>query len=112
MQHEDEILIRSKLDKLKMPHNNEVKKFHEVEQWRDDLIQGKTSLISELAIKFENFERQYVNQLIRNAKKENSNNKPPKSARLLFKYLVNKLSNISTSLGFTFFIISNNLIQT
>ena len=38
-------------------------------------------------LKFEQFERQYVGQLIRNAKKEQTQNKPPKSARLLFKYL-------------------------
>jgi ribosome-associated protein len=50
-------------------------------------LEGNQELISELADKFENFERQHVNQLIRNAKKEQTNNKAPKSARLLFKYL-------------------------
>jgi len=87
MQDEDEALIRSKLDELKKPHKVEVEKFHEVEQWRDYLLQGDQELMNDLAGKFENFERQYVSQLIRNAKKEQANSKPPKSSRLLFKYL-------------------------
>ena len=41
----------------------------------------------ELTDKFDNFDRQHVRQLIRNAKKGQELNKPPKSARLLFKYL-------------------------
>ena len=87
MQEEDETAIRSALEKLRKPHKQEVEQFHEVEQWRDSLLEGDQGLINELANKFENFERQRVGQLVRNAKKEQANNKPPKSARLLFKYL-------------------------
>ena len=87
MQKEDEVAIRTALEKLRKPHKQKVEQFHEVEQWRDSLLEGNQELISELADKFENFERQHVNQLIRNAKKEQTNNKAPKSARLLFKYL-------------------------
>lgn len=87
MQEEDETAIRNALEKIRKPHKQEVEQFHEVEQWRDSLLEGDQELINKLATKFENFERQRVNQLIRNAKKEQVNNKPPKSARLLFKYL-------------------------
>lgn len=87
MQNEDEIAIRSAVDKSQQPHQDEVNEFHEVEQWRDYLLQGDQALLNELADKFEDFERQRVNQLIRNAKKEHKLNKPPKSERLLFKYL-------------------------
>ena len=87
MQVEDEAAIRAALEKLRKPHKQEVEQFHAVEQWRDSLLDGDQGLINELADKFESFERQRVNQLIRNAKKEQANNKPPKSARLLFKYL-------------------------
>ena len=87
MKDEDESLIRSALEKSKKPHKKEVKEFHELEQWRDQLLQGDQVLFNELADKFESFERQHVNQLIRNAKKEENLSKPPKSARLLFKYL-------------------------
>jgi ribosome-associated protein len=87
MKDEDETSIRFALEKSQQPHKDEVNEFHELEQWRDDLIQGDQVLLDALVEKFENFERQYVGQLIRNAKKEQKLNKPPKSARLLFKYL-------------------------
>lgn len=87
MQNEDEAAIRLVLEKLEKPHKEDVKKFHQLEQWRDNLLQGDQAIFDELLEKFENFERQYVSQLIRNVKKEHKLNKPPKSSHLLFKYL-------------------------
>lgn len=87
MPKEDEASIRKMLHKLQQPHKDEVKAFHQLEQWRDELLHGDQDLLNELAIKFINFDRQHVRQLIRNSKKEREQNKPPKSARLLFKYL-------------------------
>ena len=87
MPKEDAASIRMKLHKLQQPHKNEVKAFHELEQWREQLLLGNQDLLNELANKFVNFDRQHIRQLIRNAKKEQERNKPPKSARLLFKYL-------------------------
>jgi ribosome-associated protein len=87
MPKEDEASIRTMLHKLQQPHKDDVKAFHQLEQWRDQLLQGDQALQEELANKFENFDRQYIRQLIRNAKKEQELNKSPKSARLLFKYL-------------------------
>lgn len=87
MKDEDELKIRQALEKAKKPHKDEVNQFHEIEQWRDKLLQGDQDLINDLAKKFKDFERQRVRQLIRNARKEQKNNKPPKSSRLLFKYL-------------------------
>ena len=87
MVHEDEAAIRLALMKIRQPHEEEVSAFHEIEKWRDQLLSGNQQLLNELAQQFDLFERQYVNQLIRNAKKEATNNKPPKSSRLLFKYL-------------------------
>ncbi|HIF50455.1 MAG TPA: DUF615 domain-containing protein [Thiotrichaceae bacterium] len=87
MQDEDDIAIRSALEKADQPLKEEVEKFHQLEQWRDNLLQGDQELLNELVEKFENLERQHVNQLIRNAKKEYKLSKSPKSSRLLFKYL-------------------------
>lgn len=87
MQKEDEASIRTMLHKLQQPHKGEVKAFHQLEQWRDQLLQGDQILLDELVNKFTNFDRQHIRQLIRNAKKEQDMSKPPKSARLLFKYL-------------------------
>jgi ribosome-associated protein len=85
--NEDEAAIRKALAKLKEPHKGDVNAFHELESWRDQLLQGDPILMDNLANLFNDFERQHVSQLIRNAKKEQKLNKPPKSARLLFKYL-------------------------
>lgn len=87
MPNEDAALILQTLDKLKQPHKKVVKALHELEEWRDKLLEGDENILNELASKFENFERQHVNQLIRNAKKEQAMNKPLKSSRLMFKYL-------------------------
>ena len=94
MPKEDETSIRTMLHKLQQPHKDEVKAFHELEQWRDQLLLGDQELLNELVIKFENFDRQHVRQLIRNSKKEQELNKPPKSARLLFKYLTEMQGNL------------------
>jgi len=93
MPKEDEASIRTMLHKLQQPHKDEVKAFHELEQWRDQLLLGDQDFLNELANKFVNFDRQHVRQLIRNAKREQEKNKPPKSARLLFKYLTEMQSN-------------------
>jgi len=85
--HEDHDELRLKLDKLRQSHNGEVKQFHQLEQWRDELLAGDTSVMSVLRSQFENFDMQHVRQLVRNANKEATLNKPLKSARLLFKYL-------------------------
>ena len=87
MPNEDEASIRKALDKSQQPHKDAINAFHVLEEWRDRLLQSDQALLDELALKFNELERQYVGQLIRNAKKEQTQNKPPKSARLLFKYL-------------------------
>jgi ribosome-associated protein len=81
------------LHKLQQPHKDDVKAFHQLEQWRDQLLLGDQDLLNELASKFVNFDRQHVRQLIRNAKKDQEKSKPPKSARLIFKYLTEMQSN-------------------
>jgi len=85
--HEDYEAIQANLDKLSQTHNGEVKQFHQLEQWRDQLLQGDDSIMTVLRNQFEDFDIQHVRQLVRNANKEASQNKPPKSARVLFKYL-------------------------
>ena len=87
MVEEDVDAIRHALEKLKQPHRQAVRSFHRLEQWRDDLLRGDAQTFAELVEKFDDLDRQYVNQLIRNANREQQLQKPPKSARLLFQYL-------------------------
>lgn len=79
--------IRKQLETLKQPRREDIQKFHQLEQWRDRLLAGDTGVMTELHNQFTEFDGQYVRQLVRNAKREAEHNQPPKSARLLFKYL-------------------------
>lgn len=87
MSEEDTEIIQIQLKQLALPHQEETEAFHELETWRDRLLKGDNALINELVSQFSNCDRQYLRQLIRNTNKENQQNKPAKSSRLLFKYL-------------------------
>ena len=87
MRDEDSAAIRKALATMRQPHLEEVNEFHEVEGWRDTLLAGDDDLLDELSRRFDDMDRQHLCQLIRNAKKEQALNKPPKSARALFRYL-------------------------
>lgn len=58
-----------------------------IEGLRDDLINGKINLQQDVLTDFPKANRQQLSQLIRNARKEAEKNKPPKSAKALFRYL-------------------------
>ena len=81
------------MNKLNKSHQDEVEQFHQIEIWRDRLLAGDKTVFDELVDSFASFDRQYVNQLLRNAKNEQQLSKPPKSARMLFKYLADTQAN-------------------
>lgn len=87
LQHEDLDAINLELTRLKQPTKQQTAEFHQLEQWRDRLIDGDEQLLTELISQYENIDRQYLRQLARNATKERKLNKTPKAARSLFKYL-------------------------
>jgi ribosome-associated protein len=87
MRDEDVETIRAVLDQENLPHQVEVEAFHEVESWRDGLIAGEEGLFELLCGRFVDLDRQHLHQLIRESKKEQALNKPPKSGRALFRYL-------------------------
>lgn len=63
------------------------KRFHELERVRDELLTNGDEKVMELVSEHPLLERQKLRQLIRQAQKEQEQNKPPASARQLFKYL-------------------------
>jgi len=87
MQHEDINAIQLELTRQKQPSKQQTAAFHQLEQWRDRLIAGDEKLLTELIDQFPVIDRQHIRQLVRNAALEHKREKPPKSARLLFKYL-------------------------
>ncbi len=92
---DDEAEIRKALENLYQPHRDEVRRLHEAEQWRDALIAGDHAVMEMLVARFPMAERQHLRQLARNANKEQAQQKPPKSARLLYQYLHNLLEDES-----------------
>lgn len=60
--------------------------FHNIERWRARLIEDESAL-SEFIQQQPNVDSQQIRTLIRNARREASANKPPKSSRELFKLL-------------------------
>ena len=87
MVYEDHEAIKESIEKIRQEHNGQIKQFHQLEQWRDELLVGDNEVMSTLRNEFENFDMQHVRQLVRNANKEAKAEKPPKSSRVLFKYL-------------------------
>ncbi|MBX2848106.1 MAG: DUF615 domain-containing protein [Acidiferrobacterales bacterium] len=87
LQQEDLAAINVELVRLKQPTKKQTAEFHQLEQWRDRLIDGDETLLTKLIAQHPVIDPQYIRQLIRNAVKERKLEKAPKSARLLFKYL-------------------------
>ncbi|WP_320169274.1 ribosome biogenesis factor YjgA [Maridesulfovibrio sp.] len=75
------------LDDIEDGNRKDNKKFHQLEKWRDSLVEGDMSILDELLEIYPDADRQRLAQLARNAKKEKAQNKPPKASRALFKAL-------------------------
>lgn len=97
MQHEDVAAIQLELARQKQPSKQQTAEFHQLEQWRDRLIDGDEKLLSDLIDQFPAIDRQYVRQLTRNSAIERKKEKPPKSSRALFKYLAELKKSSATS---------------
>jgi ribosome-associated protein len=79
--------IHAALEQQTAAHQQQVQAFHQLEQWRDGLLADDETVMTTLCGRFPDIDRQYINQLVRNARKEQSQNRPPKSSRALFQYL-------------------------
>jgi ribosome-associated protein len=60
--------------------------FHAIERWRERLLTDDAALTDWLA-RHPDSDAQQLRQLIRNARREAAENKPPKSSRQLFRLL-------------------------
>lgn len=60
---------------------------HQTEQWRDRLLTGENDALQAFVTEFPDADIQHLRQLIRNAQREHSQQKPPASARKLFRFI-------------------------
>lgn len=75
------------LDKIQNKHNQQIAQFHKLEKLREELIEQGDDAIQKLLAVYPDADRQQLRTLIRQAKKERSDNKPPKASRQIFQYL-------------------------
>jgi ribosome-associated protein len=82
-----------KVARIKNTSAHAVRELHIAEHWRDRLIAGGNDALTEFLYEYDHADRQQLRQLMRNAQKEAELAKPPKSSRLLFRYLKELLQN-------------------
>lgn len=83
----DPIPIQAELNLIYQKGRSDTAHFHQVEQWRDRLIQSGDAAINEFIEICPNADRQHLRQLVRSAQQEVKNQQSPRHARLLFRYL-------------------------
>ena len=79
--------IKKQLEQIRHKHDTNTVQFRKIEQWRDRLLLDDKTALSEIIDIHPEIDRQHINQLIRQAKREQQQEKPPAAARKLFKYL-------------------------
>ncbi len=80
--------VQEKLARLRNQSAHAVREHHQTERWRDQLLADNgAQRLTEFISEFPAADSQHIRQLQRNAQKEAKEEKPPKSARLLYKYL-------------------------
>ena len=84
--------IKEKLARIKNKSAHAVREHHLAERWRDTLIAEGNEALTDFLDEYPHADRQQLRQLIRNAQKEAAAAKPPKSSRLLYRYLKNLLA--------------------
>jgi len=72
---------------LRLKARQQAQRQHELEGWRDRLIEEGDPALGAFLELHAQADRQHLRQLIRQAKKEHAENKPPKSSRALFRYI-------------------------
>jgi len=94
--------IEAALESIRQAARANTQTLQLVEQWRDRLLGDESNPNPKLALtefldKYSHADRQLLRQLQRAAVKERTENKPPKSARLLFKSVRDAVNYIAES---------------
>ena len=89
LRHLDAKAIREGLGRLRSQNAHWTREHHRVERWRDSLLDEGDGALGALLEGYPGADRQHIRQLVRSAQQEKEQGRPPKSARLLFKYLRN-----------------------
>jgi len=87
MRHVDIDPILKALATISQGRTRKMETFHQIEMWRNRLIEGNDDLVEEILYRFPHADRRQFNQVIRNARKEKEGKRTLKFSRALFRYL-------------------------
>jgi ribosome-associated protein len=79
--------IQAAYDKLQEKSDQYVQRQHLVERWRDQLLTGDNKVLQDFIEQYPQIDIQHLRQLLRQAQKEQAENKPPAHVRKLFRYI-------------------------
>jgi ribosome-associated protein len=87
MRKEDLTALHAEFDAIDKERFQRDHAFHRLEKWRDRLIDEGDDAVDHYMQDHPDADRQTLRQLVRNAQREREQQKPPVSARKLFKHL-------------------------
>jgi ribosome-associated protein len=87
MRHLDVQPIEQALLVIQNSHQKATGAFHKLEVLRDEILARGDDAIESTLVEYPQLDRQKLRQLVRQANKQQAENKPSKAARELFKYL-------------------------
>ena len=87
MRNRDTGAIEQALIVIKSAHQTSSAAFHKIEVLRDNVINGNDEKVEQAIAQHPLLDRQKLRQFARQAQKQKTENKPPKAARELFRYL-------------------------
>lgn len=76
--------VLDQFDSASREYNN---RFHQLERWRDRLLDEGDAALQELMQEYPEIDSQHIRGLVRHAQHERAREKPPAAARKLFRYL-------------------------
>jgi len=83
--------IQAAVDKMQNRSDQYIHRQHQIERYRDLLIEGDKQVFQTLVTSCPGIDVQHLRQLIRAAQKEREENKPPANARKLFGFIREQL---------------------
>ncbi|HSG02256.1 MAG TPA: ribosome biogenesis factor YjgA [Marinobacterium sp.] len=87
MRNEDEEAIRAAVDRFDSASEAHNQRFHKLERLREALVNDSQEAFNEVVSSYAECNIQHLRTLMRNAKKEREQSKPPVAYRKLFQYL-------------------------
>ena len=79
--------IQTRYENITQSSAKAVQQLHKIEKWRERLMEEGDSALQDLTHEYPNINRNHLRQLIRSAKQEQAQNKPPRAYRKIFQLI-------------------------